>query len=308
MVPMSISRPPEVAYDPSAGAGAWEEIDRTRLRLHPARVPQPMPLPAAHEWERIDGSPWMQRHDVAEGCVLRLAGLADFRIDAAGVEVEAWPFPGMDADTCRHLYLNNVLPMALSRQGRLVLHASAVDIEGEAIVFVGVSGRGKSTLAAAFARAGHALLVDDGLVLEPGAASFMAMPGDPSVRLRRDSGDWFDAAGALPAEPLRYTDKQRLHAGDKLRFATGPAPVRAMFLLGDDPRAPLSIQSLPPAQSMIELIHYSFLLDVGNRRRHEESMRQAAALASNCGVFRLDYPRDYLALGAVQEAVASCLA
>ena len=302
---MSISRPPEAAHGPSVETGHWETIEGTRLRLHPARAPQPMPSPPAHSWERIDGSPWMERHDLADASLLRLTGLADFRINAAGVEVEAWPVPGVDAGTCRQLYLNNVLPMALSRQGRLVLHASAVEADGGALVFVGVSGRGKSTLAAAFARAGHALLVDDGLVLEPEGGRFMALPGDRSIRLRRDSGDWFDVDGALPAEPLGYADKQRIHAGQALRFATAPVPVRAVFLLGDDPRAPLSIQPLPPAQAMIELIHYSFLLDVGDRRRHAELMRQASALASSCGVHRLDYPREYARLDEVREAASA---
>ena len=214
----------------------------------------------------------------------------------------------MDADTCRQLYLNNVLPMALSRQGRLVLHASAVEADGGALVFVGVSGRGKSTLAAAFARAGHALLVDDGLVLEPEGGRFLALPGDRSIRLRLDSGHWFDGDGVLPAEPLGYADKQRIHAGQALRFAAAPVPVRAVFLLGVDPRAPLSIQPLSPAQARIELIHYSFLLDVGDRRRHAELMRQASALASSCGVHRLDYLREYAKLDEVREAVLARMA
>jgi hypothetical protein len=290
-------------HDLSGEAGAWEEIDGTRLRLHPARPPQPIPSPPAHGWDRVDGNPWMQRHDIAGGSVLRLTGLADFRIDVAGVEVEAWPVPGVDAGTCRQLYLNNVLPMALSRQGKLVLHASAMEADAGAIVFVGVSGRGKSTLASAFARAGHALLVDDGLVLEAREGRFMAMPGDPSIRLRRDSGDWLDADGMLPAEPLGYTDKQRIHAGGALRFASDPCPVHTVFLLGDDPNAPLAIQPLLPAQAMMELIHYSFLLDVGERRCHAELMRQAAALVACCGVYRLDYQRDYARLAEVRDAV-----
>ena len=87
----------------------------------------------------------------------------------------------------------NVLPMALSRQGRLVLHASAVEIDGAALVFVGLSGRGKSTLATSFALQGHALVVDDGLLLEPSAHGWMALPGEAAVRLRRDSQAWLDA-------------------------------------------------------------------------------------------------------------------
>ena len=75
---MSISRPPEAAHGPHVKTGHWETIEGTRLRLHPARAPQPMPSPPAHSWERIDGSPWMERHDLADASLLRLTGLADF--------------------------------------------------------------------------------------------------------------------------------------------------------------------------------------------------------------------------------------
>src|SRR5262249_8950886 len=54
-------------------------------------------------------------------------------------------------DTAHHLLLDQVLPLVLSHTGRLVLHASALDLEGRGVAFVGSGGVGKSTLAASFA-------------------------------------------------------------------------------------------------------------------------------------------------------------
>ena len=51
--------------------------------------------------------------------------------------------------------------------GAIGLHASAVDVGGQAIVFVGRSGQGKSTLAAAFVARGAKLLADDAVLLSP---------------------------------------------------------------------------------------------------------------------------------------------
>jgi serine kinase of HPr protein (carbohydrate metabolism regulator) len=85
--------------------------------------------------------------------------------------------------TVEHLYLNQVLPLALSRQGKLVLHGSAVDIGGQGVAFLGESGRGKSTLAASFATEGTRFLTDDGLLLEWVGECCMIIPSHPSIRL-----------------------------------------------------------------------------------------------------------------------------
>ena len=280
-----------------------------QLHVHPPRAQAPLAEPVAHAWTRVDGSPWIDRHDTAAGTVLRLPGQADFHIDASGTRVEAWPLPQLDPATCQLLFLNNVMPMALSRQGRLVLHASAVEIDGAALVFVGLSGRGKSTLATSFALLGHALVVDDGLLLEPSAGGWMARPGEAAVRLRSDSQAWLDARlgdHAPATTAVHYTDKTRVAAGPALRFSQSPLPVRAVFVLGDDPDATLQLQPLPPAQALIQLVHYSFLLDVGDRARHRLQLRHTAALAAACPVLRLDYPRRYDDLARVQQAILAC--
>lgn len=275
----------------------------TTLRIHQAREQRPMESPVAHAWQRVDGSPWINLHQTGEGSLLRLPGLGDFLVDAAGQTVEAWPVPGMDDETCRQLYLNNILPMALSRQGKLVLHASAVDAGGGAIVFVGLSGRGKSTLATSFAAAGHALIVDDGLTVEPGNGACLAMPGEPAVRLWRDSQEHLAADDVAQATALGYIPKQRIPAGAHLRFSPDPRPIRAVFLLGDDPQAALQIQPLRPVEAAMALIQYSFLLDIGDPARHAMQMRHAAALAASSRIARLDYPRDYALLPQVRQAI-----
>lgn len=278
------------------------------MHIHPPREQGALPVEAAHHWDRIDGSAWMQRHDLRDSSLLRLPGLADFIINVTGTSVDAWPTLGMDREACQQLYLNNVLPMALSRQSKLVLHASAVEVNGGAVVFVGVSGRGKSTLATCFAREGHALIVDDGLVVESRDTLPMALPGESAVRLRQDSEILLGNATAATGKPLGYADKRRIPAGEGLRFTKQPVPIRAVFLLGEDPAAPLSIRLMPPALAMIELIHYSFLLDVGNPTSHATLMQQASALAACCGVHWLDYPRDYAQLPMVCNAIRAHVA
>jgi hypothetical protein len=57
--------------------------------------------------------------------------------------------------------INTLVLFLVGHAGRVPLHASAVILDGTAIVFAGASGAGKSTLALAASRAGLALLSDD---------------------------------------------------------------------------------------------------------------------------------------------------
>jgi hypothetical protein len=132
----------------------------------PARPQPPPEHPPLHEWAFPDGTLWTQFYRTQTGYLLRFPDLADFEVSADGRVVEGWPAPGVTEDTAQHLYLNQVLPLALSKQGKLVFHASAVEIHGVAVAFMGASGKGKSTLAAGFASAGYRFLTDDGLMVE----------------------------------------------------------------------------------------------------------------------------------------------
>jgi hypothetical protein len=65
--------------------------------------------------------------------------------------------------------------LRLRQHNRFYVHASGVvNSRGMALIFVGASGTGKSTLAFALARQGWRMLGDDGVVLEPLADSVLA--------------------------------------------------------------------------------------------------------------------------------------
>ena len=61
--------------------------------------------------------------------------------------------------------LNEAIAMILFQKGYFLLHASAIQFENEASVFMGEPGMGKSTLVAGFAKEGFDVLSDDLVVL-----------------------------------------------------------------------------------------------------------------------------------------------
>jgi hypothetical protein len=81
----------------------------------------------------------------------------------------------------------------LHQRGSLVLHAAAVAVNGEGILFCGSSGAGKSSLVAALCASGYPLIADDVCLLHKGAsARTMVSPDGCKLKL------WGDALENLP--------------------------------------------------------------------------------------------------------------
>jgi len=275
------------------------------IDFHLAEAPPPEPPESAffHEWVFPDGTLWTRFYRTESGYLLRFPDLADFGVSADGRVVSSWPFPGIYQETIRHLYLNQVLPLALSRQGKRVFHASAVEAPTGALVFLGESGRGKSTLAASFALAGHRFLTDDALLLEPKAGGYAVQPSHPSIRLWDDSKDELVGDDARLAPAVQYTAKARLLSGDALAFCSDERMLRRMYFLGAGDADQVSFAPMTPGDAVMGLVGNSFLLDIAGRESLSAHFNQVVELANMPIFFRLDYPRSFAALPAVRQAI-----
>jgi hypothetical protein len=278
--------------------------------LHFATGDPPSPLSPApfHEWTFPDGTLWTSFFHTHDGYLLRFPGLADFAIDRSGHRIAAWPAQGIHDATVEHLYLNQVLPLAWSKQGKQVLHGSAVEIDAQCVAFVGRAGLGKSTLAASFATSGYRFLSDDGLVLDESEGACLVMPHHPSIRL------WDDSQAALldravdMAPSVQYTRKARLMAGPGIAHCDRARPLRRVFFLGDGSACEPVFHAMKPSEALVELARNSFMLDSDERAilsAHFDSLSRLVALPI---YFRFDYPRSYAALPLVRRAVVQQLA
>ncbi len=210
---------------------------------------------------------------LSDGHLLRFPGMADFSMDANGSRITATPVPDLDDATLDHLFLNQVAPLAMSRQHKLVLHGGAVVVDNAAVAFIGRSGQGKSTMVAGFATNGYRFLTDDGLQLLPHDGGWLVSPGPASIRLWDDSNAALMPADSVVAPPISYSSKARLLAGRMLEHNSRALPLRAIYLLDIEERDVLER-------------HFTTLSD----------------LARQGIVFRLCYPRDYSRLPAVRTA------
>lgn len=270
---------------------------------HGSSRPSPPDGMPFHEWAFPDGTLWTQFYRTNSGYLLRFPNLADFSLSPDGHDVTAHPAPGVSEQTVEHLYLNQVLPLALSRQCKLVFHASAVEIEGAAVAFMGASGKGKSTLAASFATSGSRFLTDDGLMVEAGDGGHRVTPSHPSIRLWLDSKAALIAPDTPTAPALEFTSKSRFLAGDRIAFCDTPRPLRRVYFLGDGSATAIRFQRLASAEALIELVKHSFLLDIEAQDMLAAHFEELSALASRPIFFRLDYPRRFDDLPSVRQAI-----
>lgn len=241
-----------------------------------------------------------------EDYLLRFPGHADFLISRAGSEINCRPLPDVSESTIRHLLLDSVIPLILSRREPLVLHASAILADSGAIAFIGTSGQGKSTLAASHGQRGYPLISDDYLVVREVAGTWVAIPSYPGVRLLPKSSDGIFQTAPPTAEVAPYTAKRRISDLELLPFADAPASIQSLYILDDEGQAPPepAVEPISPRETFMKLVSSSFNLDITDKEllRHQFATLNRIVAALPC--FRLRYARDFGTLPAVSRAIA----
>lgn len=182
-----------------------------------------------------------------------------------------------------HLLLHQVLPLAVSRRGSLVLHACAVATPRGAIGLIGQSGAGKSTLAATFCRHGCELVADDALVIDITEDGVRVAPTAEGLRLWEDMAVALQSPGAAAAGSRR---KRRVPAP----LAAGAVPLVRLFLIGEGMPGPVRTIAVPPAEARIELLSHLFRLDVSDADESRRLFHLAHRLAAQVPLQRLEFP------------------
>jgi hypothetical protein len=210
--------------------------------------------------------------------------------------------------TQQHFLIDQVLPRILGHNGHLVLHAAAICIGDEAVLLLGKSGCGKSSLAASFERAGYALLGDDALVVSWRGQCAHAQAVYPSLRLFPDSIHALFSEGVPTASVAHYTPKLRVSVPLKDKGESSALPIRAIFVLGA-PSSDLEVQvnRKSIADACMSLVENSFVLDPTDRTRAPARLHDTSALAREVPAFDLSYPRAYSRLADVRAAILDAL-
>ena len=266
-----------------------------------------------HEWriqsENEEGGgdkPWVQFAHHGNGYLMRFPSCGDFIVSADAQEIQCRPLPGSPELTVRHLLLDQIIPLVLSRRERIVLHASAVLTAHGVIAFAGRSGEGKSTLATSFAQLGCELVSDDCLVLRKQQGSWIAIPSYPGVRLWPSAADVLFRDSTQVADVAHYTLKRRVSDTAVLPFSTGPAPLRRIFFLAEDTSA-VSVEKLSAIRAFLALMEFTYNLDITDADFLRRQFQTVGQVAEEVQSAVIHYPREFTSLPAVTETVLNHL-
>jgi energy-coupling factor transporter ATP-binding protein EcfA2 len=211
----------------------------------------------------------------------------------------------------RHLLLDQVLPRLLSHCGTLILHASAITIEEDVILFMGPSGSGKSTLAAKLASTTARLIADDSVMLHSAAGTLQLVGSYPGLRL------WPSAAASVrrsvrAAGQVSSSGRKRRYVVATQAMANcGESAVNAarvcVLLLRRvrNPTALARARSLSPSSAAIELLRNSFQLDDDPAMLSRRLSLVATLFEHPVQVAELVIDDNFACLGRLSDALAS---
>ena len=232
--------------------------------------------------------------------------LFEFVVSADGRLITARPCEKASWEAfCAYLF-GQVLSFALLKQGLEPLHCTAVVLEGEAVGFLGDCGYGKSSLAAAFLKAGYPLLTDDLLLLRQNGQGFLAYPSFPRIKLLPEMAQTFlgDDIEGVPYNP--YTTKMIIPLGPEQSCRTA-MPLKAFFVLRPETararKEKIYIRTLNQRQTFLAITSSTFNARLQEPGRLKRLFALAERIAALVPVKSLSYPRDLARLPEVVEAV-----
>ncbi len=259
----------------------------TRIRLDVAELDR--------RWRALKSAPVRTREvrfgrtlvrsvDFAEpaGHLLWIHGCGRVLISPDGTELLCAP-DANSAEDWTSMIASQALPLAATIRGLEVMHASGVVLGGEAMLFVGPSGIGKSSLAAALLRRGASLLSDDAVALSLSDGALIAHFGAAALHLRPAEEDRLacDEISAL-GRAAGSVEGRRRYVSAQVAEA---APLAYVFMLERSERGPTiePIHAVDP----FELIGSTFNVSVRTAERLARQLDFVSAIASRGLAHRL---------------------
>lgn len=198
----------------------------------------------------------------------------------------------------------------LRRRGVICLHASALAVDGGAILLVGESGSGKSTTATALMYHGGSLLSDDIAPLYWDGERWLVQSGYPRLRLLPDAA--LSLAGSIEnltpvfADPYdkRYLEPTLKDSAEHA-FCPHPLPLAAVYILGERSLevATPAIVTLPPQQRLLALLRHTYGDYVVEPSLRDRVFTWLGHLARMTPIRQLERPDDLARLPALCKLI-----
>lgn len=190
---------------------------------------------------------------------------------------------GIEQNLLKTIILGPVFATLLHQLGRLVLHASAVSINNNAVAFLGPKGRGKSTTSLALCKSGYNLLSDDVLSIDINKGFPLVFPSYPRMKLcpeviknMKENPD---------SMPKVYADTNKRSYAIVNNYLNIPIPLKAIYLIEEADET--IIEDTYPRNSLIELVKSSFCLKIFDKNELNDNFNQCSKIVNNISVKKL---------------------
>jgi hypothetical protein len=174
-------------------------------------------------------------------------------------------------------------------RGDASLHAAAVEIDGEAVLFAAPGQHGKTTLALAFHSLGYRVLSEDVSCCRFDATPVLC-PGPALLRVRPDV---YGASPSGTSVAATRPDRVILHVDDARAGTADGVPVRAILLLRQSDEE-IRLERVDKVRSLPDLYALSFR--VGGSESAADTFARVGRLAATTPIWNLHRPfrRDTL--------------
>lgn len=199
-----------------------------------------------------------------------------------------WPETLSLEETCIYL-LGPILGLLLRLRGTTCLHASAVNMGGRAVAFVGAAGTGKSTTAAAFARQAFAVLSDDIVPVVEQDDLFLVPPAYSHLCLWPDSVKaLYGSPDALPRFHPNW-EKRLLVLGESgTHFENQALPLGAIYILGNRrARSAPYVEQVRPRHALLSLVAETYANKLLDRNMRAQEFGVLGRLVASVPVRRV---------------------
>jgi hypothetical protein len=265
-----------------------------------------------HHWFLPDGEVAFSYTKYDEAYFLRFPDLANFYLMNHFNDIRCYPDTGVSIETVRHLLLDQVIPRILGENGHIILHASAIMSGGSAVIFIGETGAGKSTIASSFHQKNGTLISDDCVLLDSEYDVNVMIPSYVGARL------WEDSTEAVMPDTdslhgvTEYSPKKRLILHEGSIFEYIKLPISAIFILASSEDTMktknVTIERITGGSVVMEILKHSFILDQSNKANAGDIFSKLGKIvASNISVYSLCYPHEYGILPAVHKTILTTL-
>ncbi len=170
--------------------------------------------------------------------------------------------------------------LCLAMRQTYCLHASAVSINNQAILFIGESGRGKSTFAAWLKIRKKLPFLSDDILPISFDDHLYAIPHYPQLKLGKKE------------QPTHRAPPQ--------------LPITAIIYIGE-PNSIITAQRLPLVESTLCLLRHTVAVRLFDKQLLKKLLPTWAASSTQVPIYQLDYPRDFTRLEEVYTKVLTLL-